>query len=487
MFRGRDALRSIDRSIQELRRELEQVSQRTAKDTDDLARYRQRQAETLRKLAGVRLSIAQREPMVDRLSRTERDALQLLSARNDRLKDLEARLDADGAARAGLDGQRHDQADRVEVLEHELADAEAKHEAKLADDADYKAQLDVVAQAERIAEEAARKTELAKDDREEKGAPYEADPLFVYLWERKFGTDAYRAGPLIRMLDRWVAGLIRYHDARLNYQRLIDLPTRLGEHAERVSQDADREAEALNALARERRVAAGVQAIEDRLTEAEAELARIDSALEEEAGAKSALEEERARYLRGEDDDYAKAVALLSETLARADLRKLHREALLTPERDDEALVEEIADLQEEIEETEEDLKERREMARTLERRRVELEDVRARFVRKRYDSRESYFDDDDFLENLLKGIARGAISGGGLWREIERHQRRTASTSSRSRSRSRTPNIGTWGSNRSNPWSGGGGRRTGGFGGGGFRTGGGFGGGGGFKTGGGF
>ncbi len=496
MFAGRDALKSIDRSIRDLREDLDDLSTRIARDNDALAKDRRKQAEAFRKLAAIRLDIAQREPVVERLSKSEQDAIERLGARDKRLEDLDRRIAEDRDNRGALDREREAQAETVAALEAELAEAEAGFDETLEADPDYQALVTRLDTAGQTADEAARKTELALEDRAEKGQPYEADPLFVYLWERGFGTGDYRASPPIRMLDRWVAGLIRYHDARLNYQRLIELPGRLSAHADRVAAEAEKTAEALDAFARKRREAAGIAAIEARLSAAEAELSRLDGAMAEEAGQKAALEAERARFLGGEDDDYAEAIGLLTSALKREDLRKLHREALLTPEREDEALVEEISDLEDDITETERDLKERREMVRTLERRRMELEEVRTRFVSKRYDSRDSYFEDDDFLKQLLRGIARGAISGGGLWREIERHQKRHARKGRRGR---RAPDIGTWGSNRSSPWGGMkggfgggfGGRRSkggfgGGFGGGGFRGGGGFGGGG-FKSGGGF
>src|SRR5690606_10141740 len=44
-----------------------------------------------------------------------------------------------------------------------------------------------------IAEESLRKTQQAEADREQKGRPYRDDPLFMYLWERSYGTRNYRA------------------------------------------------------------------------------------------------------------------------------------------------------------------------------------------------------------------------------------------------------------------------------------------------------
>src|ERR687889_294989 len=71
-----------------------------------------------------------------------------------------------------------------------------------------------------MAEQADKKARQAEADREEKRKPYEADPLFMYLWRRKFGTAAYRAGNFVRYIDRKVARLVRYDKARANYVML---------------------------------------------------------------------------------------------------------------------------------------------------------------------------------------------------------------------------------------------------------------------------
>jgi hypothetical protein len=85
-----------------------------------------------------------------------------------------------------------------------------------------------------VVRNAAEKAAQAAADRAEKRKPYEADPLFMYLWRRRFGTGDYKASGLVRSLDRKVAHLVGYEDARVNYAMLMELPERLREHAERL-------------------------------------------------------------------------------------------------------------------------------------------------------------------------------------------------------------------------------------------------------------
>jgi hypothetical protein len=83
----------------------------------------------------------------------------------------------------------------------------------------------------RAAQEKAAQAEV---DRQDKRKPYEADPLFMYLWRRRYGTRDYTASPFVRYFDRKVARLIDYETARINYTLLVDLPDRLREHANRL-------------------------------------------------------------------------------------------------------------------------------------------------------------------------------------------------------------------------------------------------------------
>ncbi|WP_048709586.1 hypothetical protein [Microvirga massiliensis] len=86
--------------------------------------------------------------------------------------------------------------------------------------------------------EAEQKVKQAEADREEKRRPYEADPLFMYLWRRGYGTRSYRANRFARYFDRKVAHLIGFETARINYVMLMQLPIRLREHVDRLKEEA---------------------------------------------------------------------------------------------------------------------------------------------------------------------------------------------------------------------------------------------------------
>jgi hypothetical protein len=108
------------------------------------------------------------------------------------------------------------------------------------------ADADQVARAE-------QKAAQAEADRQQKRQPYEADPLFMYLWRRGYGTGAYKASNLVRFFDRKVAHLIDFETARVNFTMLMELPERLREHAERMRGSGPAGADAVRKLVQAQR------------------------------------------------------------------------------------------------------------------------------------------------------------------------------------------------------------------------------------------
>jgi hypothetical protein len=84
-----------------------------------------------------------------------------------------------------------------------------------------------------IAAEANKKASQAEADRARKKGPYKSDPLFMYLWRRKFGTSNYPSGFFVRYFDAKIAALINYRDARANYAMLNQIPDRLDKNVSR--------------------------------------------------------------------------------------------------------------------------------------------------------------------------------------------------------------------------------------------------------------
>lgn len=485
MLSGRQVLDSVDERLARAAREA-----RAAQDEADalIARrdaLRTDEAAALRELARLRMDALQGgAASIDRLNAAEAQALAALTGRRALLADADATLAERRREAAAATATRDAAAAALREAEAEARRRLEAAQAATRGDPAWQRLHAAATDAARIAERAAQKSALAAEDLAAKGKPYLDDPIFAYLWRRGFGTPAYRAGALVRMLDGWAARVARFEPARRDYAMLVDLPRQLSAHAGRMA-DAARDAAAV--LAAHERQAAGLAPD----AEHAALQARLDAAERAEDVAETALAEaEGARNgLAGTDDDATRqAVASLEGALAQAPLRALRDAAARTPMPQDDALVARL----------ERAAAERAAIERTLPQEQAEaaaawqqLEELRGlRHEARQRGVQGSGFDirDNALVGVLLGEVLRGGLSRGGFFDRLGRRQMPGGMSGG-------VLGDGPWGSRwpgggvglpPAGPW--GGGSDSGGFGGdGGFRTGGGMGGGGGFRTGGGF
>jgi hypothetical protein len=334
-----------------------------------------------------------------------------------------------------------------------------------------------------MADLAQDKAKEAHADRADKGKPYEVDPLFSYLWASGYGTSRYRAGPLTRLLDGWVARVGDFEPLRRNYFMLSELPTRFDEHAQRMRVAADEDVAALRTLERQAAEAAGVPERERTLAAAEEALASIDQKIEGREAELDALVEKRASFASGEDDLSRRCTELLSDALRRERMQTLRERANRTTDNtDDDRAVDELTVIRTETPRLEDEVARYRNLHETHRERAAKLEEVRKRFKSHRYDAVSSEFVNSALIATLLTQLLAGSLGVPDIWDALTKQQR--------NRHLGADPHFGSGRFPRGpSPWrmpGGGGGFPKGG---GGFRTGGGFGkrGGGGFRTGGGF
>lgn len=468
MISGLDALHEIDLALAGARRNLGAAARDAQAAIEKLAETRRRMGVIYGELAELRLDLLQSDETIGRLSNADKKAVSLIDAHALEIEALNAKIDAAELEIAGLEEARGAQEEKTEAAGRAFRSSAAGTAERLKSDPDYQAQTETARKAAAIAERAAAKLEMAEEDRRKKGAPYERDPLFSYLWTRKFGMPGYRGWGLVRLLDAWVARLCRYDRARPNYARLIELPQRLAEHLDFVRGAAEREAAILHEMEERALEKDGGAALRAHMETERRALESIDADLEARETAYAELVDQRARVISGKSGPLADALQFLKREMSDAELPDLRVLAAETETPRDDALVRELIGLRTqelEYEMESEALSAAADRARRLTR---DLEYVRRQFKRAHYDQPGSQFPRRG-IGLLIAQFLQGAMTRDLLWRKIRRAQRWRGG--------------GIWISGGSGRGSGGFG---GGFGGGGFRGGGGFGGGG-FRTGGGF
>lgn len=435
MVSGVAVLQETDARLAEAQRE----ASAARAEADQLAArcegLRQEEAAALRELA--RLHLAEIKDGTTTIDRLDAATAQVRDGLRQRAAGLEQAQQAVVAARAALteaEARRDAEAAKRLAAQQEEAAALRAAEAKAEADEEYRRLFAAAAEAERVAQHAEQKASFARRDLEEKGRPYRDDPLFAYLWDRGFGTGRYRASPLVRWIDGWVAGLARYEPARLSYALLSELPGHLEAHAQHMRDAADA---GVRTMAERRRALAGLpapaaasgatamQALEDAVTAAHQVLAEAEA--------------QRGTLAAGEDDASRAAMRQLEAAIGAQPLRALRELAARTPTQEDDAVVARLEVTAAERVRVEHALQDARSQADGAQRRLADIQSLRQEMQSRGVEHSDWGFQTGALIGVLVSEVLRGGLSRDGFWDRMERH---------------RAPGNDPWGGGPPSPWN---------------------------------
>ncbi|WP_114011637.1 hypothetical protein [Cohaesibacter intestini] len=464
-----DTLNSIEQAGYGLRDDEDKMTRIVEAASDELASLQTEQSTLFRSLAKVRLDSLQQEQAVGGLDMAERKAMAAVEAQKAQLAALAEQLDQLGADLQSARAERAEREAHVADVVSSIRDLESQTESRMAEDVVWQAQDAKAAGAEARMLAAEEKALQSEQDCEEKSKPYLADKLFVYLWQRGYGTSKYAAGGLVRMGDDYVARVVKYEPARQNYFTLTEIPKRLREHADRLKIELEEEEAKLAALERATLEADGIASKETALTEAEQALKATEDqilALEDELKTRS---EDRADLLADHPDSaLSKALSDLAQSLQRQELRTLLHDALDTPTSEDDQIVMRLQSIEKAIVKKKQEVDKARQTAMDIARKRAELERSANDFRREGYNRRGGGFANDQLIGDVIGGILKGALSSRELRDALRSGYRQGPGAGRRTR---RGGVHDTLGGTMGGHWGG----TFGGSRGGGFKTGGGF------------
>lgn len=421
---GRETLASIENALHDIKAD-ELALQRELEDANrDRAELTAKRLDALRDLATLRAHDAAADGVIDEADELSGQVRGILQARTKTISQLEERQQNAEAAREKhvrlLDALNA----TIAALEEKLDVLGARARTALKDDPDYKAIAENHAALALMHEKATNKADQVARDEHEKGAPYRGDTLFMYLWNRQYGTAAYRATGLIRYLDDWVAGLVRYRDARANYAVLTEITIRLKAHGEDLAGQVAAESARLSEIeAAKTRELAGGDLVAD-LKRAREEQSRNNKELDAMASELTETGGQLRLYAKGEDRSFQDAVRSLAEFLERKNLVALVSEAANTQTPEDDSIVSTIGKLRRQIEAVETRNETRRHRLDQLFEKKQELTRLSGNFRRRHYEDIGSEFDDSPDLEELLQSLLRGAITAAEYWARTRAQQR---------------------------------------------------------------
>lgn len=417
MWTGRQTLGEIEGAIAKLHRDESQVDTALASATSDAERLRRERGEALRELARVKLDEMAAGRLVRDLDAAEQRVVQILENRKLRIETANTQRQIAITELERAESERHGAAQNVELALADVDELRAQAEAKARITPQWADASKAFAAADAVAVEAEKKAAQNEAELARKKQPYDADPLFTYLWRNGFATPRYAAGNIVRMVDRGMAEFIGFQESRANYAMLIEIPLRLREHATGKRASAGERKALISSIERQAMVEAGVEPKERVLAEARYKLAAADSVAEKKRAILKALDEQRNALVNGTADaTYAEALQTIAAADAQDELSTLYREALRTKTPSDDEIVRRIAGLDERLQKTDAEITQLRRTVQDLAKRRVEVERVRDRFQTSGFDHPNATFRNDHDISNILGQILEGAVRSGILW-----------------------------------------------------------------------
>jgi hypothetical protein len=418
MFTGREALFSIEQAVSRIRSDESRLDAALSSAINEAARLRQEEAEGFRVLARVKLDAIVRDHVITNLDATERRALAMIDNHRQEVEDLARRRDSSQAALDQAEATKHDRDQDLANALESLDELRHRTAERLSAAPDWQAAKAAVDAATKIAGNADQKASRAEADLAAKGKPYEDDPLFMYLWSKKHGQAEDTSNNLVRFLDRKVARLVGYPDARASYAMLKEIPLRLREHAKNKQADVETAKGHVAEIERQALVADGIESIEARVAAARTAMKTAEDAVLKITDGLRQIEANRQKVLGpGDEAVYGRAVDLLSEALAREDIRELYQEALRTATKADDQAVSSITSARTALGKAEGEVAQIRSEMRETARRRAELEGARDRARHAGYEDPRGTFGSNgkEIIGEVIGGILRGVLQSGAL------------------------------------------------------------------------
>lgn len=465
MKSGRQTLADIERSIAELRAQENRLLEDVGEIDSELVRLLDERTGAFAKLAELRAREAVADGVIDQADALQQRVEALLKARQKTIDELKRREANTNGRHEQLEAVAEALRDEIEALEKQLDEVAQVATRELESDPGFIELQQALDETQKVYQFALAKNQRAEQDRIKKGAAYEGDPLFMYLWERRYGSSEYRPNWLIRMGDDWIARKIRYNDARANYSVLNEIPRRLAEHVDDLAADLARAEAAISAAKADRIRKLAGKDLTAALTDARERQSRNNAELEATEVETNEIGPQLLRYAEGRDESFQEAVKLLTTFLEHETYRELMNGARRTVEPNDDRIVSRIGEIDRKTDELRERLAKHRADLEKVSRKRRELIEIAQRYRRRHYDDVSSEFDLDDIGEELLKALLRGAITAAEYWARAQRgHKWKDRPADPFRRGAGLPPFGGGWGRRGSRRGKSGGFRTGGGF-----------------------
>ncbi len=425
MLTGYETLAEIEQIIDTINRELTQLNDETDQLFEASQKNKKEQASILHKLAEIHFdAIEKGEVQGEGIVLFDTQIDTLLTHRAQAYRALQKQIEEIKTEIAKYELQRAEAHQELDRAAEAVISKEHEIQSLLEKDTDYQEQLEITRKAHSIAQESQTKAKEAQHRRKEKGRPYEESPFFMYLWKRHYGTSDYQASGLIRMLDGWIAKGSNYEKNRVNYWTLLEIPKRLEAHAKEAQESYTQELEKLSAMEHQKAKERGLPLLQNEESKQQSRVDTIDDTIEEQEAVLNTLLQDRQAFAEDRDRDAQQIIALINARLSQYSLPELDHLAASTLTLEDDRLVGTLQQLKETYTVMQERIRQTQQKVEKKMKQLHEVEALRSKFKRSRYDDIRSGFNNGPEITDMLGSILGGALNSDILWDTLRRSQR---------------------------------------------------------------
>ncbi len=417
--RGHKVLWDMDNRAERIRGDIRELNYKISETQKKLEALQREEAETYMALAEVRMELLDDPKVKTQLSHAEKAATDAISARQDTRSSLNTELTENQEKQKELETQRNKIVTEIEDDYIKVKKAEKAVEDKLENDVTYLKFDEDIKNIEGQIIRVEQKILLAREDYQEKSKSYYADPLFLYLKQRQYGTYAYKAMPFFRMADDWVANVANYETARRDFAMLHSIPGKLLQHKQLLEKKIEPIEEDKKSYKHEQFKKDGVDKIQQEYLDNQKRLDEIDVKLEELENKHAAILKKKTEFSGQVDDYYSDAMSTLQSLYKTKSLTNLKRYAAMTATPDDDSLVTRLFETEDSISHYKEKLSSYNYSLEQQNKQLEKLQEARKTFKKKRYDVRKTDFEDGHIFNTLLGEFLAGLLSNRRFWRSV--------------------------------------------------------------------
>lgn len=415
---GQKILCEIDQKAQAVRDNIARLNEQTGNLLLELEDFQKQETTQYLRLASFKARENKEDGLSEQLSHAEREAFRILQERDKALKKLDQKAQAIEADLRAKEDERLKTSEKASELNEQLEELRIKTLGQIMHEEEYRTLSSLVDETEHQIERVTYKIPLIEEDQQQKMQAYHQDVLFMHLWQAGFGSSDYKQKGLLRALDKRVARIANYDDARRNYSVLVALPQKFKDHLQMLERKLDESQDSLETYIHSAVLKAGGDKIESQLITVEETIEAHDrdiQALEERL---QALRQQRHEIITGKDPLSHEAQTFLDLFLTNQSLAHLKREAAASASPEDDDIVSSLFEIDRSKNDVEKRLSEYQSLILNEEKRLHDIQSVRHKYKERGYDQRSGKRNGAAF-SSLLGQFLGNVLTSEVFWRAV--------------------------------------------------------------------